>query len=63
LSWTLYKVQLRHRHVHRERALTGQGIVPGCGFTMLNVEEYSMVVNAKSSVLPACKGDHLIGKR
>ena len=30
---------------------------------MLNVEDYSMVANVKSSVLPANKGDHLIGKR
>lgn len=30
---------------------------------MLNVEDYSMAANSKSSVLPACKGDHLIDKR
>ena len=30
---------------------------------MLNVEDYSMIANSKSPVLPACEGNHLIGKR
>jgi len=30
---------------------------------MLNIEDYSMVANSKSPVLPASEGNHLIGKR